>query len=43
MDEHEIAWPGPQDDTHPTWTQALPAVSQTYTGNVASGNSRVHY
>ena len=43
MDEHEIVWPEPQDGTHPTWTQALPAVSQTYTGNVANGNSRVHY
>lgn len=40
MDEHENVWPGPQSGT---WMQALPVAGQTYTGNVASGNSRVHY
>ena len=40
MDEHETLWSGPQGGT---WTQALPVVGQIYTGNVASGNSRVHY
>ena len=43
MDDHGIVWPGSQSGTRPTWTQALPVVQQTYTGNVASGNSRVHY
>lgn len=40
MDEHETVWPGPQGGT---WAQAMPVAGQSYTGNVASGNSRVHY
>lgn len=43
MDEHEIVWPGPPEGVHLAWTQVLPAVGQTYTGNVANGNSKVHY
>ena len=40
MDEHETVFPGPQGGT---WTQAMPVAGHFYTGNVASGNSRVHY